>query len=475
MAKFKFYTQDQPLLLPHSLESKVPLEHISRVINKLIDEFDTSKIESTYSGMGCRAYHPKILLKILIYGYSLGIRSSRKLASMIKENLIFMWLSGMQEPDFRTINDFRKSKLDDIDFLFNQLLTSCVELGLVKCGKVFLDGTKLEANSSSNRMEYRKTLEKRKTLYSNKVAEILKEAEEVDKHEDELYGDHDGTSLEREYSDEEIRRAVNKVEKKRKQLDTKKEKIESKLEDIDSKLDRMGDERNSYGKTDKDSTRMKMKEGYTAPGYNIQMGSENQIIVGYKVSQKCNDSHELIPMMEVIKNNLGKLPKYLVTDKGYGTQSNYEYLEKIEYEGGMIPHQYYDIDRIRVKKGTYELGKNPDYERLKLKMIHKLNSEKGQQLLKRRKHDIEPVFGDIKHNMNFRKLLLKGLDKVNIEIGLIAMAHNIKKITKQLKNNVLPNAKTVYLTPTFVLLKLIYCLRDSFMNRLASFVLISAN
>ena len=141
----------------------------------------------------------------------------------------------------------------------------------------------------------------------------------------------------------------------------------------------------------------------------------------------------------------------------------------------MIPHQYYDIDRIRVKKGTYELGKKHDYERLKLKMIHKLNSEKGQKLLKRRKHDIEPVFGDIKHNMNFRKLLLRGLDKVNIEIGLIAMAHNIKKITKQLENNVLPNAKTVYLTPTFVLFKLIYCLRDFFMNRLPNFMLISAN
>lgn len=446
MGHFKEYNQNQIMLLPPSLEEKISEKHISRMINDVVTQLDIKEIEESYSEVGCRAYHPRMLLKILLYGYSIGVRSSRKIAGKLREDLVFMWLSGMQEPDFRTISDFRKEKLLEIKGIFQQVLGICLDLGMIKCGKVSLDGTKIEADSSRNRMNYRKTLEKRKASYSEQIDKILREAEEIDHMEDELYGDKDGMSLERAYTEEEIKKAVKENERKRKSLDKKKSKVEAKKEDVDGKLERMGDERNSYSNTDKDATRMRIKDEYTAPGYNVQMASERQVIVAYDLSQRCNDSHELRPMMEEIERNFGCLPENIITDKGYGTQKNYEYLKGRGYKGAAVPHQYYDIDRIRLRKGTYALSKNIEYEKLKLKMMRFLNSEKGQRLLKRRKYDIEPVFGGIKHNMGFRRLLLRGIGKARVEVGLMAIVHNIKKIKTHIGlEKVIPQVQKGYL------------------------------
>jgi len=277
-------------------------------------------------------------------------------------------------------------------------------------------------------MQYRKVLEKRKTSYEEQVQNILKEAEELDRQEDELYGDGDGFSMDRRYTAQEIRTALHKVQRKKKAVENQKKRIEAKREDVQGKIDRLGEERNSYGTTDEDATRMRIKGDYTGPGYNVQMASERQIIVAYALSQRCNDSHELQPMMKVIEKNLGQLPTYVITDKGYGTQKNYEYLRDRNYKGAAVPHQYYETDRVRLRKGTYVLSANIEYEKTKLKMMRFLNSELGQKLMKRRKHDIEPVFGDIKHNMGFRRFLLRGLIKTKVEIGLMAIAHNLKKI-----------------------------------------------
>lgn len=437
MGRFKDYNQSQIMLLPPSLEEKIPEKHISRMINQVVNELDIKGMEESYSDLGCRAYHPKMLLKILLYGYSIGVRSSRKIANRLGEDIVFMWLSGMQQPDYRTISDFRKAKLLEIQSIFQQVLGICINLGMVRCGKVSLDGTKIEANSSRNKMHYRKVLEKRKVDYAELAEKILQEAEEIDRLEDELYGDGDGMSTERVYTEDEIRKAIKKLNRQRKHLGQKKEKLEAKQEDVEEKLAKIGKDRNSYATTDPDATRMRIKGEYSAPGYNVQMASERQVIVAYDLSQRCNDSHELEPMMGEIEKNLGQLPENIVTDKGYGTQKNYEYLKKRNYNGGAIPHQYYDIDRIRLRKGTYLPSKNIEYEKLKLKMMRFLNSEKGQKLLRRRRHDIEPVFGDIKHNMGFRRLLLRGIKKARVEVGLMAIAHNIKKMRQHL------NAETI--------------------------------
>lgn len=428
MSAFKEYNQNQIFLLPPRLDERIPSRHISRTINDVVEALDTQAMEASYSELGCKAYHPKMLLKVLLYGYATGVRSSRKLASRVREDVVFMWLSAMQAPDFRTISDFRKEKLTEIKKIFGQVLGVCMDLGMVKCGKVSLDGTKIEADSSRNKMQYRKVLTRRKADYEAQIEQILAEAEEIDRQEDELYGDGDGMSLDREVTKEEIQKIVKKLERDRQKLDRKKEKLEAKKEDVDGKLKRLGEARNSFATTDEDATRMRIKGDYSAPGYNLQMASEKQVIVAYRLSQRCNDSHELEPMMEELEKTLGRLPKYLVTDKGYGTQKNYEYLTEKKYAGAAVPHQYYDIDRIQLRKGTYRLSGNLAYEKIKLKMMRFLNSPKGQRLMKSRKYDIEPVFGDLKHNMGFRRFLLRGLTKTNIEVGLMAIAHNLKKI-----------------------------------------------
>lgn len=427
MAKFKEYHQNQIMLMPPSLDEKVPEGHLARYISTLVDELNIREIEEGYSEVGCRAYHPRMLIKLLLYGYSIGIRSSRRIQKETREDLIFMWLAGMREPDFRTISDFRKDRIKDIKKLFTQVLGTCRELGMVSCGKISIDGTKIEANSGKHKLTFRKKLEKSKGKYEEAIEEILKEAEMVDAEEDRLYGDKDGYSLDRQFTSEEIRKALQKVNRKREKLGRRAEKVQTKITVINEKIDRMGTGRNSFGNTDHDATLMLMKEGNLGVGYNVQMATENQVIVGFGVYQKPNDNHLLQPMIEEVEQNLGMKPAAIVTDKGYCSQSNYEYVAKRGIKAA-IPPQTYDYDIAARRKGTYKYSKNMVYEKLKVEMLDFLETEEGKQLLDRRKRDIEPTFGDIKHNMGFRKLLLRLKPKVITEVGLVSIAHNIKKI-----------------------------------------------
>lgn len=211
MSRYKEYHQNQIMLMPPNLDEKIPQGHLARYISKTVDELDIKDVEAGYSDIGCKAYNPRMLLKLLIYGYSIGIRSSRRIQRETREDIVFMWLAGLQEPDFRTISDFRKDRIKDIKKLFNQILETCLELGMISCGKISIDGTKIEANSSRYKVTYRKNLEKRKARYEEEVRQILEEAEKVDAEEDSLYGDKDGYTLEREYTREEIQKALERV------------------------------------------------------------------------------------------------------------------------------------------------------------------------------------------------------------------------------------------------------------------------
>jgi transposase len=427
VAKFREYRQQQIMLMPPNLEEKVPQDHLARYISKVVEQLDIREIEDKYSELGCHAYHPRMLLKVILYGYSIGLRSSRRIQKEIREDLVFMWLAGMQEPDFRTISDFRKDRIVDIKKLFNQVLEICYELGMVRCGKISIDGTKIEANSGRNKITYRKKLEKSKAAYENKIEEILKEAERIDEEEDRLYGDKDGYSLEHQYTSEEIKKAMRKVQQGKDKLERHKEKAQAKLAVINEKLRYMGDRRNSFGNTDKDATLMLMKHESLGVGYNVQMATENQVIVGFGVFQRPADNRLLQPMIEEVECNFGRKPEVIIADKGYCSQSNYEYLSNRGIKAA-IPPNTFDYDISMRRKGTYRYSKNLGYEKLKIMMLDFLETEEGKSLMDKRKHDVEPTFGDIKHNMGFRKFLLRLIPKVNTEVGLISIAHNLKKI-----------------------------------------------
>ena len=432
MTRFKEYRQEQMMLMPASLEEKVAPGHLARYVSRAIDEIDLRDIEDSYSELGRHAYHPRMLIKIIVYGYSIGVRSSRRLEKELKEDIVFMWLSGGQEPDFRTISDFRKDRLRDIKKIFSEVLQVCAELGMVRCGKISIDGTKIEANSGKNKITFRKKLEKSLSGYEEKIEEILKEAEAVDAEEDRLYGNTDGYSVE-PHTPEEIRKALKHLRQKKARLEKEQGKLQVKSEVVKEKLNRLGEGRNSYGNTDPDATLMLMKNGSLGVGYNVQMATENQVIIAYGVYQRPNDNHLLQPMIEEIEKNLGSQPEVVTADKGYCSQSNYEFLVNRNIKAA-IPPNTYDYDMAARHKGKYRYSKNEAYEKLKVGMLDFLATETGKGLMKRRKHDIEPTFGDIKHNMGFRKFQLRRLPKAAIEVGIIAIAHNLKKVKSWLES-----------------------------------------
>jgi len=434
---FKPYNQNQLQLLPSDLSDMIAKDHLARLISHAVEQMDLSFIESTYSPNGQHAYDPRMLLKILIYGYAIGLRGSRKLADRLKEDIVFMWLAGRQTPDFRTISDFRKDKLSDFKKIFDQVLDTCFAIGMARVGKVSLDGTKILANASRNKAIYRTNLKKRRELIQQKVEEIMKEVEAADEEEERLYGNATPHRIGKVFTKEEIAKAVKKIEQERKKLEKKRGILKAKEADINKKEHLMRRDRNSYSSTDKDSTVMMMKEGYIAPGYNVQLATEKQVILGYGVYSNRNDMRLLKPMMKELKERTTRTPEILIADAGYGTKMNYRYL-KHRAISAYIPYQNYESERILRNKDLYEPPKSPDreFEKYKFRIRLRLQSEEGRQFMKRRREDVEPVFGNLKRNMEFRRFNLRGKWKCELELGFFSVAHNLLKIRNWVKRAV---------------------------------------
>jgi transposase len=432
---FKDYNQNQAQLLPSNLEDLLEPDHLARLISQVIDEMDLSFIENTYSSNGQHAYNPKMLLKILTYGYTTGIRSSRKLADRLTEDIVFMWLSGRQTPDFRTISDFRKDKLKDVKKVFVKVLSLCQELGMVRIGKVSIDGTKVRASANKNKMQYRKVLERRKSNIEKQVEDILNEAEDIDIEEEKLYGNK--TEHTTGIDVKEVKKKLSKIKRRKETLARKQKKLEARKSDIQSKLRKMRKDRNSFASVDKDATMMLMKENYIAPGYNIQFAAEHQVILAYNISSDRNDQKQLKPIVKEIEENTGQKPEIIPADAGYGTKSNYRFLKNKQI-AAFIPYNNFNKEMIERNKGIYEPPKNPDreLERYKFRQRLRLLSPEGKELRKRRREDIEPTIGDIKRNMNFRTFHLRGKPRCLVELGLVSIGHNLKKIKSWIKKSI---------------------------------------
>lgn len=427
---FKPYQQTQSQLLPPSLEEAIAKDHIARLINHAVDNMNLSFLNNQYSENGQHAYPPSMLLKILIYGYSVGVRSSRRLATKLEEDIVCMWLAGRLTPDFRTISDFRKEKLQDFKKVFEYVLDQCFSLGLARVGKVSIDGTSIRASASKNRVIYRKVLAKSKQALKEKIDAIIKEAESIDKEEEEIYGNrtehHTGIDFTKE---------LEKLSRKKEKVLKKEALLKAKEADLKSKERKMRTDRNSFASADKDATVMMMKEGYVAPGYNAQLATEHQIILSYGVFPNRNDSKLMKPMIEEVEKRTGRKPEIVIADAGYGNKKTYRYLKKKQI-AAFIPYGSYNRDRVLQNKGIDTFPVDPDIELEKYKAMQRmrLESEKGKALLQRRRQDIEPTFGNIKRNLGFRRFFLRGLKKCELELGLVSLAHNLKKIKKRVFN-----------------------------------------
>lgn len=463
MEKFKPESTSQLFLLPPSVEDFVPNEHLSRIIKEVVETLDTSILETTYSHLGQKSYSPKLLLRILFYGYAIGIRSGRKIATACESDTAFMYLANMYKPDFRTINDFRKDNILFIHNAFVQIVRLCQSIGMCHLGTLTIDGTKIKANSSGvhskTKKEYQQWLEK----INQEIKDILQKADEKDNEEDDKYGNKRGDEIPKELSNKNKLKA--KIEKALTAFKTVRPKERVNLNDTAAKFIK--------------------GNGRIVTNYNCQAAiSEDDIIVCAYADNNPSDRTETIRVVQTSEANTKHNIKNILADSGYATYDNYEYLErngKVCYipdqqlntekekeqnpfhrnhfkynkdknqftcpENKIVAYTHQSKSKIRKQqnfvytckscpscdrqqectKGKYRQIYVEKREWLRTKIRKRLKSKAGKLKYLTRMR-IEAIFGNIKHNLNYRHLYLKGIEKVTAEWQLICIGHNLKKI-----------------------------------------------
>jgi transposase len=363
MAKvvFKSYNQNDNLLFPPCLGDFIAENDPVRVLNAIVDNLDISRIEESYEGGGASSYNPRMLVKVVFYAYLQNVYSGRRMEQLLRRDVNFMWLSGMQFPDFNTINLFRKNRLADvIDDIFTQVVQMLVEGKFVTLDVQYIDGTKIEAAANKYTFVWKKATKTNQEKLDRKVKAVLAEAErelnmelgetseeimtsqEMSERTDEILARMDEKGI----SGNGLRKAVTKV---------KTDQV-AKMKEYEDKLCILG-ERNSYSKTDHDASFMRMKEdamnnGQTKPGYNIQISTENQFITHYSTSWRPTDWGTFINHMDTFNARYGRHSKEVVADSGYGNEENYEYLDLNDIDG----YVKYNMFHTELKRKTL---KNP--------------------------------------------------------------------------------------------------------------------
>jgi len=382
---FKTYQQHQPTFLPQSLEERVAPGHVVRVVNEAIERMNIDPILAGYKGGGTSAYHPRMLLKVLVYAYMERIYSSRRIAKALREQIPFMWLAGGNTPDFRTINRFRSSRLKGtIEEVFASLVELCLEKGLVNEEEVFIDGTKFEANANKYTYVWKKSNERNKEQRKAKIRAELAIIDRIVEEENRRYGDRDLEELgeDSELTSADVEAAVEKLDRivgelneedsdeerkekrqARKVLKQVKEKDLPKLKQYEEQEKKL-DGRNSYSRTDPDATFMVMKEdpmqgGELKPGYNGQLVTSNQVILAFGAHQSAGDSPLLMEHLEKVEAMLETKPKVVVADAGYGSHENYATLEEKGIEAYVKYNTFEQERKPSYKKKLYEVANWP--------------------------------------------------------------------------------------------------------------------
>lgn len=415
MAKtFKAWDVDQAQLFPPSVRDLVPEGNIAHFVRELVrEELDLGAIFASYSEeRGHPPHHPGMMTALLLYGYSRGVYSSRKLEQACVERVDFMAVTGMGKPDHTRISEFRRRHLGALRGLFVQVLELCGKAGLVKLGHVALDGTKVKANASKHAAMSWSRMKKADRELKKQVDGWLERAEQADREEDAEYGkDKRGDELPDWVKDKAKRRA-----KIREAMARLKEEAEGKGEDEP-------EEKAQSNFTDPESRILRSKGTYEQ-GYNCQaaVDSQSQVVVAEEVVAQQNDTNRLLPMVDAVKANTGRRPQEVSADAGYLSESNLEGLEE---------------RRIR---GYIAVGKQKHGEPGATSWGHKLKQPSTRAMWVRlrragwrsryrlRKQVVEPVFGQIKAARGFRQFLLRGLEKVRGEWSLLCTAHNLLKL-----------------------------------------------
>lgn len=449
MRDYRFipYEPDKPLELAPDIRKWLPQDHLALFISDLVDSLDLREITEEYLHLqgGHPAYHPAMMLKLLFYGYCVGIRSSRRIEQKTYEDVAFRVLSCDSHPDHSRISDFRRRHFGAISRLFVQVLEICKEAGMVKLGFVSLDGTKVKANASKHKaMSYERMVKKEREL-SREVEALLKQAEALDEQEDKRYGKGKrGDELPEELQFKEKRLAKIREAKQALEEQARQEAAAKEKGDKDGKPPEDG--ASGPSQTSEVKPEPKKQRNFTDPesrimvdgatkaftqAYNAQaaVDCDSQVIVSADVTQQANDKQQLVPMVEQIEENLGEIPDRVLADAGYFTE------DAVESVAGGFMEPF--IPRERTKHSDppepAPRGRIPDNASVVDRALRKLKTKVGQQIYSKRKETIEAVFGQIKEARGIRAFLLRGLDKVKAEWKLICLTHNILKLWRYLR------------------------------------------
>jgi transposase len=421
---YRAYLPEQDLLLPPSLRDWLPEDHLTYFVSDVVEQLDLSAIESIYEEeeRGQPPYHPRMMTKILIYGYCVGVFSSRRMQKKLSEDVGFRVLAAGNQPDFRTISDFRKQHLGALQGLFDQVLQIALQAGTRKLVRVVLDGSKVKANASKHKaMSYGRMQEEEKRL-KDEVKRLLKQADATDEEEDRRYGrDQTGEELPAELARRETR--LKRIQEAKRALEERaREEAKSKGEPEDKAKPKA---KMQYNFTDPESRIMLGADGFVQ-AYNTQIAVEPdyQWIVGQKVTQAANDKQQLVPTVKAVEEQAGQKPQEVMTDSGYCSEANLKYLEKNKIEGFIAT----DKESYRDRQQPGPRGPLPPGATRVDRMRRKLQTKAGAAIYSRRKTIVEPVFGQIKQARGFRQFLLRGLEKVQGEWAMICLTHNILKL-----------------------------------------------
>ena len=414
---FRPYDPNQILLLSPNLAEWLPAGHLARLINELVDNvLDLSAVYASYLELrGAPPYDPRLLLKLLLYGYASGVFSSRRLERAAQELVPCRYLTADQQPDHKTISEFRRRHLKVLEELFRQVLKVCQKAGLVKLGHVALDGTKIKANASKHKAMSYGRMKEREAEYERIVKGWLEQAEATDRAEDEEFGeDRRGDEL-----PEELQRAESRLRK----LREANAELEREAQEEGRAAPAEQEQRNF---SDPESRIMVNGEKAFVQAYNCQLAVDDtphHVVLAAEVSNQAADNPQLLPMLITTALNAGEVPDKISADAGYSRETNLIVLNELGIDA------YIAIDKgLHSRPESSPRGRIPRSAGPRERMRRKTRTKKGRAVYKRRKHVAEPPFGFIKQGLGFRQFLLRGLEKVSGEWKLVTMAYNLRRL-----------------------------------------------
>ena len=357
---FKPYEVNQSFLFPKSTDDYLAKDHIARLLSSIIDRIDIPLIYQYYRGGGASAYDPRMLLKVWLLGFTYRIYSCRALAKAIKENVAFIWISGNQQPDFRTLNNFRLVLGKEMRDVFKQVVQLALDMGIIKGEDIFIDHTKIEANASRFKMFWGKIVNKRLDQIDCELEKLFSYVGRIEKRENKIYGkkgySENGTA--RQFTNEDIEEMIGDINAglKKKAVNPGKARFRKRkfrrMRDLISRKSKYLLQksilglRNSYSRTDPDAVAMRQKDHVTTkPSYNEGVATENRFVIDYDVSQSPSDSTRLRPLVLGSEEMLDKTMETVTADGGYGSEENFTFLEEKNIEGFVKYYAYYKENR----------------------------------------------------------------------------------------------------------------------------------